>query len=150
MNMFKALVCSLIFSLGAITANAHHSVYGNFDVGTLVEVYGVFDSADIINPHAWFHFKQVDENGQPVLDENGQQVTWSFETPGPAVLRRMGVTENLFRQYGDQVFKIYTSPQLDGDTRGLFDLSVFPDGNVLIMGSRSDARFRPLLEKYEQ
>ncbi len=146
MNGLKTFFLAVAFSFCTFSAQAHHSVYGTFDVGTLVEIQGIFDSADVVNPHAWFHFKQVDESGNVVLNDEGEPVIWSFETPGPGALRRMGVTEELFERYGDQIFTIYSSPQLDGDTRGLFDLSIFPDGNILIMGTRDDPRFKPILE----
>ena len=138
---------AILLTLSALPAAAHHSVYGIMDVSKLVEVRGQFQSADILNPHAWFHFTEVDEHGEPVLDDEGNPVVWSFETPGPGALRRMGVTEDLFSRYGDEIFIIYTSRQRDGANRGLFDLSVFPDGNVLILGNRDDPRFAPILEE---
>lgn len=142
--MFGRLCLALAAITIAMPGLAHHSVYGRFDVSKLQKIRGEFDSAELINPHSWFHFYEVDAGGARVL-RDGKPVQWSFETPGPAALRRLGITNKLFKP-GD-VYTIYASPQLDGMPFGLMDITVFPDGNVLVIGNTQDARYAPVLKE---
>jgi hypothetical protein len=143
--MVKGIAAAILVGGGAATAVAHHSVYGNFDVKRLVEVKGRFTGAEMVNPHAWFHFEEVDANGKAKVDKDGKPVVWSFETPGPAALRRVGVTPSLFKQ-GD-VYTVYAPPALDGSTKGLFLLTIFPDGRRLFIGNPKDPIFAPFADK---
>lgn len=138
----KPICLTLLFTALTLPAVAHHSVYGVFDVQKLDKVQGEFRDAELVNPHAWFHFYEVDASGARVM-KNGAPVVWSFETPGPSILRRLGITEKLF-QVGSK-YTIYTSPRMDGDSKGLMDITVFPDGKVLVIGNKSDPRYQPVL-----
>ena len=144
-RIIKTTAVATLVALGANLAGAHHSVYGNFDVKRLVEVKGQFVGADMVNPHAWFHFNEVDANDKLKMGKDGKPVTWSFETPGPSALRRVGITPSLFKQ-GD-VYTVYAPPALDGSTKGLFLLTIFPDGRRLFIGNPKDPIFAPLADK---
>jgi Family of unknown function (DUF6152) len=145
MHSIRLMMAAVALSMTMVAAHAHHSVYGNFDVKRLVEVKGKYVDADLINPHAWFHFEEVDENGKVKVGADGKPVVWSFETPGPAGLRRMGITPSLFT-VGD-VYTIYAPPALDGSNKGLFLLTIFPDGRRLFMGNPKDPIFAPFADK---
>jgi hypothetical protein len=144
-RILNVAAATTLFALAANLAGAHHSVYGNFDVKRLVEVKGQFVSAEMVNPHAWFHFNEVDASGKLKMGKDGKPITWSFETPGPSALRRVGVTPSLFKQ-GD-VYTVYAPPALDGSTKGLFLLTIFPDGRRLFIGNPKDPIFAPLADK---
>jgi hypothetical protein len=147
MNRFRLnnLLVAFLLSMVALAAPAHHSVYGIFDVTRLVEVKGRFTSAEIINPHGWFHFEEVDANGKVKAGADGKPVVWSFETPGPGALRRMGITPALFA-VGD-AYTIYAPPARDGSNKGLFLLVIFPDGRRLFIGNPKDPIFAPFADK---
>jgi hypothetical protein len=140
--LIKGICLTLLLTAPALPAFPHHSVYGNFDVKKLDKIRGEFRNAELVNPHGWFHFYELDASGARV-QKNGAPVVWSLETPGPSMLRRMGITEKLF-QVGS-AYTIYLSPQLGGDTKGLMDITVFPDGKVLVIGNKSDPRYQPVL-----
>ena len=146
-TIFKSLLVATLLITQMPLSLAHHSVYGRFDVTKLQKTRGEFRDADLINPHAWFHFYEVDAKGARVM-KDGKPVLWSFETPGPAMLRRIGITEKLYQP--GALYTIYYSPQLDGDTKGLFDISVFPDGKVLLIGNKSDPRLQSVLKELGQ
>src|SRR5215213_5613504 len=101
--MSKSLLLAALAATGlvasTVTGLAHHSVQNQFDVSVLIEKKGVLDKVDWINPHAWFHFKEVDKDGKPVLGPDGTQVRWSIETTGPAGLVRAGIADRrLFKE----------------------------------------------------
>ncbi len=143
-NLCRFAVTVVLF-MSAAAIHAHHSVYGIFDVKRLVEVKGKFSSAELINPHGWFHFEAVDANGTVKTGADGKPVLWSFETPGPAALRRMGITPSLF-VVGAQ-YTIYAPPAIDGSNKGLFLLVIFPDGRRLFIGNPKDPIFAPFADK---
>jgi Family of unknown function (DUF6152) len=143
-----SLVVAVMMSVAAVVAHAHHSVYGIFDVKRLVEVKGKFTHAEMINPHGWFHFEAVDASGKVKTGPDGKPVAWAFETPGPAMLRRMGITPTLF-VVGD-VYTIHAAPALDGSNKGLFLLVIFPDGRRLFIGNPKDPIFAPFADKLTQ
>lgn len=144
-HWLAGLMVAAVLSMTAVVVQAHHSVYGIFDVKRLIEVRGRYTDADLINPHAWFHFEEVDANGKVKMGADGKPVVWSFETPGPAGLRRMGITPSLFT-VGD-IYTIYAPPALDGSNKGLFLLTIFPDGRRLLIGNPKDPIFAPFADK---
>ena len=90
MRKFALLVSFVALGLlGSAVAQAHHAVQAQFDVTKNVILVGVLKKIDWQNPHAWFHFDELDAAGKPVLDKNGKQVEWMLETTGPNGLRQL-------------------------------------------------------------
>ncbi len=141
----NGLVVAAVLAMTTLVVHAHHSVYGVFDVKRLVEVKGKYTDAEMINPHGWFHFEEVDAAGKVKVGADGKPVAWSFETPGPSALRRMGITPSLF-VVGD-VYTIYAPPAIDGSNKGLFLLVIFPDGRRLFIGNPKDPIFAQFADK---
>jgi len=117
----------------AVPGTAHHSVQNEFDINQIIVKTGVLKKIDWINPHAWFHFDEVDAEGKPVLDENGRQITWSLETTGPNGLRRLGLADRRVFTVGAP-FAFSGYPHRTGATK-MFTLQIkFPDDRLVTMG----------------
>jgi hypothetical protein len=140
--MSKSLLMAALAATGLVvgstaTGFAHHSVQNQFDVSVLLEKRGVLDKVDWINPHAWFHFKEIDKDGKPVLGPDGTQVRWSIETTGPAGLVRAGLADRrLFKEGDIYGFSGYPARTYDpktgkGDTSMFTNAITFPDGKTL-------------------
>ena len=81
-RLFGAVVCLLA---GVLSAAAHHSVSGVFDVTKEVSVTGKISMLEWINPHTFVHLD--------VQEPNGTVTTYVFESLPPAFLRRSGVNK---------------------------------------------------------
>ena len=78
-------------SLGAV---AHHSVGGNFDPGTTIEIEGEITAIHWRNPHVKFTMA--------VAGENGGEEHWEVETHSLSIMRRMAAIDP-FVEIGDRV-----------------------------------------------
>ena len=115
------------------TADAHHAVNAQFDVTKSVVITGVLTKVDWQNPHAWFHFAEIDKDGKPVFDKDGKQVIWSLETTGPNGLRQLGLADRRMFPIGE-TFSFSGYPARNGETKA-FTLQVkFPDGRTMTLG----------------
>lgn len=93
--MWIRLACGLPATAAlAVAAIAHHSVGGNFDAGTTIEVEGEVTAIQWRNPHVKF--------GLSVTNENGETEDWEIETHSLSIMRRMDVVEP-FVAIGDRV-----------------------------------------------
>ena len=124
---------SMVLAPVVVPGVAHHSVQNEFDINQILVKTGVLKGIDWINPHAWFHFNEIDANGAPVLDENGRQITWSLETTGPNGLRRLGLADRRVFVVGAP-FAFSGYPHRTGATK-MFTLQIkFPDDRLVTMG----------------
>jgi hypothetical protein len=85
-KMFWSCCAALLF-LSTVEALAHHSVAGQFDSGSRVELTGTISDVDWINPHVYVHLD--------VKDEKGAVTTWRLETLPTAMLRKAGLTKDM-------------------------------------------------------
>lgn len=126
-----------VIGLPGATSWAHHGVQNQFDVSYQLEKQGELVRIDWINPHAWFHFAEVDENGDPVLGPDGRQVLWSIETTGPSGLRRNGIADRRLFTEGDiytftgNPSRTYDPETGEGETTMFTSSITFPDGRTL-------------------
>lgn len=128
--MRKTLPVSMMaaagLALGAGEAAAHHAVAAQFDVSESIEMTGELVRVDWINPHAWFHFRTINE-------ETGEPEIWSLETTGPNGLRRIGLSDRRLFQVGEEyVFEGY--PDWTGDTKAFTTAFTFPDDRRVVIG----------------
>src|SRR5215212_1011599 len=103
--MRKLLVVAGVVAAGAVASSgvfAHHSVQNVFDVNKTVAKQGILKDIDWQNPHAWFHFAEIDKDGKPVFDKDGKQVIWSLETTGPNGLRQLGLADRRVFPLGEK------------------------------------------------
>lgn len=75
-------VVSVLLLAGAAPVIAHHAFSAEFDTNRPLNMRGVFQSMDWVNPHSWVHFE--------VTLPDGSKETWSAETPPPNQLIRQG------------------------------------------------------------
>lgn len=73
----------------SVPAVAHHAFSAEFDFDRPITVTGILVKVDWINPHT-FHYVEV-------KDEKGNVVTWAIESAPPGLLRRVGVTRDMFK-----------------------------------------------------
>jgi hypothetical protein len=135
--LVAALAAAGMALVSATTGLAHHSVQNQFDVSTTLNKRGVLKKVDWINPHAWFHFSEIDKDGNPVIGPDGRQVTWSIETAGSAGLVRAGLGDRRLFEIG-KVFgfsgfpaRTYDSKTGKGDTQMFTEAITFPDGRTV-------------------
>lgn len=115
------------------TGIAHHSVQNQFDVNKSIAKTGILKKIDWINPHAWFHFTEVDAQGKPVLDKDGREITWSVETTGPNGLRQLGIADRRLFPLGEK-YNFSGYPDRSGDTKAFMLQVKFPDGRTMTLG----------------
>jgi hypothetical protein len=141
-----ALVAAVMMVGATTVADAHHAVQNQFDVNVTLEKRGVLKKIDWINPHAWFHFGEVDEAGNPVMGPDGLQVTWSIETTGPNGLRRLGLSDRRLFQLGETYSfsgypdRSYSAEAGTGATLMFAKQIVFPDGRSVSVAVFDDAK----------
>jgi hypothetical protein len=109
--------------LGGLSASAHHSVSGVFDVTKEVTVTGTISKLEWINPHI-FIFLQED-----VKDPTGTAVQWSFETLPPAMLRKAGLTKEALAGKFGEVVTVKAVPAKADPHAGLITRITYPDGH---------------------
>ncbi len=112
---------AIVLSLIAGLAQGHHAANAQFNMTQLETIKGTLVRVDWINPHAWFHFDMT--------AEEGETERWSFETGGPAAMRRLGMSGAGMMPVGEE-YTIQYRPALDGSNKGLMSVLTFPDGRV--------------------
>ena len=79
----------------AATADAHHSVTGQYDPDNRVALTGVITKVDWINPHTYLHLE--------VANEDGSTTTWRLESAPTAMLRKARITPEMLMDGGSVV-----------------------------------------------
>lgn len=93
--------------LAGITASAHHSFAGTYDLTKEIRLDGKLVQVLLRNPHSFVHVEAPDE--KDVMQR------WSLEWGGAGQLVNQGVDRNSFR-IGDHVV-VTGNPARSGDTR---------------------------------
>ena len=102
----------------AAPSGAHHGI-ANFDLNSDIELTGLIDRVEFVNPHSWLYLT--------VEAENGQAVAWRCEMRGATVLRRSGWSEDMFVT-GEEV-TITGSPDRRDPTTCYLGTAVFANGS---------------------
>jgi Family of unknown function (DUF6152) len=106
-----------------LTASAHHSVTGIFDVTRTSTVTGTITLLEWLNPHSYLHVE--------VREANGSVSKYTFESLPPAMMRRAGVNRELFlgaKEVG-QVVTIRFNPAKADPHEGWITRITYPDGH---------------------
>ena len=129
MTVRISAVVALASALAAPTALAHHAFSAEFDANLPIRVQGKIVQVDWINPHAWVHVEDV--------QEDGTKQVWQLEAGTPNTLLRRGLTKRLLQPGTEVVVRGYQSkdkvcvPICSGSGRDI----TFPDGTKIFMGS---------------
>jgi Family of unknown function (DUF6152) len=99
------LVLSIVMTVGAADALAHHSVAGEFDVKTLVKLNGVVSEVEWANPHIYIHLD--------ARDAAGNVTTWRLESVPVGMMRKAGLSKVMLLGNG-QTASVDAYPARDG------------------------------------
>jgi hypothetical protein len=115
--------------LGAAASIAHHAFAAEFDANRPVNLRGPVTRVEWINPHAWIHIENK--------NEDGTITPWMVEGGTPNTLLRRGITKDSLKIGTEIVVRGYQSkdalckPKCRANGRDV----TFPDGRKLFMGS---------------
>jgi hypothetical protein len=90
-----AVTVLALLTIGIASADAHHSVAGQFDNAKRVKITGTITKIDWINPHTYIYLD--------VKDGTGAVTTWRFESLPTAMLRKAGLTSEMLMGGGATV-----------------------------------------------
>jgi len=113
-------MCAIGFWMGAVPAEAHHSMTG-FDRKQTVTLTGTVQEFRWENPHSSI---DIDVTGK-----DGKVVTWHVEMTAPAYLVRQGFKRSSIKK-GD-IATIIANPLTSGDPGALFVSIKLADGQML-------------------
>jgi len=114
-------VCGVLF---AIPANAHHSLYSEFNHDKVVTISGVISNVEWVNPHIYLYME--------AKDADGAVKTWAIETFPPNHMKtRFGLTKAVLVGDGNQTLKLEFNPATNGKQLGWLKSVTYPDGHVI-------------------
>lgn len=121
-GLFQAMCAATVLAL-SFQAFAHHSVSGQYDVNSTLELTGIVERVDWVNPHIYVHLR--------VTDESGVVAVWRLGTVPVAMARRAGITsERLFAE--GMTVKATVFPSRDGtENMGFLTRMDYPDGTFI-------------------
>lgn len=103
---------------------AHHAIHAQFDFDKPIELTGVLQKMEWINPHSQMHLE--------VANPDGSKTVWSFETIAPTKLRERGLgraSEGGFQQGQTYVASGYAAR--NGKAYAFLRSVKMPDGRVI-------------------
>jgi len=129
-SVVAVAVAGVALLLGAVTANAHHSLSSEFDISKTVTITGTVTKMEWTNPHAWLHVE--------VKDEQGQMALWNIEFGSPNALYRRGWRRT---DLPDKVVVAVTGYLAKDGSKTISASDVkLPDGRTLFAGTRPGGR----------
>lgn len=94
--MKKILAFSCLAAL-PLSSVAHHGANSQFDTSVEISYTGYVTDLGFVNPHSYVSFHMTDENGDFILDEQGNPFEMHCEMLSGTSLRRAGWTEEMFK-----------------------------------------------------
>ena len=127
----RDIVAALLLVATAPVALAHHSTFGFYDEGRVLEIEGTVTSVDWRNPHTLITVSVEDETGEPL--------EWRIETGAISVLRTRGLARE-FLEPGDRI-KVAGDPSARG-LRDIFGHNILlEDGREVLLTVFSEPRW---------
>jgi hypothetical protein len=124
-----ALVLVSVLVLLGTPALAHHSFAAIFDKEQPITVTGVINKVDWKNPHMYFY---VD-----VTEEDGEVVTWGFESYPPTMMIRQGWARDTVNP-GDPVTVTGWRARRGSRPVAAGNRMTLADGRVMTIGATSE------------
>ena len=124
---FRALLPSIVaLPLLIASAQAHHSVEGQFDVNSRITLSGTVSQVDWVNPHVYVYLD--------VTNDDGTVTTWGLETGPTARLRRGGLTsQDLAGKPGEQITAVGMPARREGNNSIWLIKIAYEDGKYYIL-----------------
>ncbi len=94
MKNFMVIACVAALPYSAF---AHHGANSQFDTSVEISYTGYVTDLGFVNPHSYVSFEMTDENGDYILDEQGNRFEMHCEMLSGTALRRAGWTEEMFK-----------------------------------------------------
>lgn len=126
--MKKILALTFIATL-PIFALAHHGANSQFDTSVEISYTGLVTELGFVNPHSYVSFEMTDENGEYILDEEGNRVEVHCEMLSGTSLRRAGWTEEMFKP--GTAIKVGGNPSRKEENVCVLETMVLNDGPVM-------------------
>jgi hypothetical protein len=117
----RALLMSATVVVAAATANAHHSVIGQFDLSKSVTLKGTIARVEWINPHPYVHLN--------VAAANGPGTTWALSTIPLAMMRKAGITKESLAGKPGEIVTVTAHPALNGKPLAWVTRITYADGH---------------------
>lgn len=109
-----------------VSAQAHHSVEGQFDVNDRITLTGTVSHVDWINPHVYVYLD--------VTNDDGTVTTWGLETGPTARLRRGGLSsQDLAGKPGEQITAVGMPARREGNNSIWLIKIAYEDGKYYIL-----------------
>ncbi len=127
------LVCSVALIAMPGIARSHHS-FAMYDQSIDRTFTGRLTRFIPGGNHAQLIFELIDEDGEPILGDNGAPVTWGVEMGPAAAIAQQGITVRSFPL--GTIMTVSLNPLRDGRTFGSLarDSVIFHCGNELPVG----------------
>jgi len=122
MSRSLRLISLILIASSSSVALAHHS-FAMFDATKMQSKEGVVKEVQWTNPHVWVRLG---------VQENGQEVIYSYEGAAIAVLKRVGWMHDSVK-VGEKV-TVVGHPYKDGRSGGSIEHVVLPNGQNLGTG----------------
>ncbi len=113
-------LASLLFTLTALPAHAHHSFAAAYNLQNAIEIKGTIVSVRLTNPHSHFFID--------VVNDKGETEHWKIEAGTPSGMIRNGYSPKVIKT-GD-VVTIKGFRARDDSTNGMLRELVTADGTV--------------------
>src|SRR5579862_7067754 len=122
------VLAGVVLLVAAIPATAHHSFAAEYDASKPCKMTGTVSKFELTNPHSWIFID--------VKDEQGNIVTWEFETANPNSLFRRGYKKGMILP--GMVVTIEGYLAKDSSHTGNAHVLTMPDGKVVQLGSETN------------
>lgn len=97
----RNLIAVIALAVSCTSANAHHGLAADVDLGNYVDLSGTIELVEWINPHVVVHLSTE--------DENGFNQTWLIQADSPNTLLRAGVNRASFATMNRVQMRVYPS-----------------------------------------
>jgi hypothetical protein len=121
------LLCAVAASAAIVSADAHHSISGQYDLDGRATLRGVISRVDWINPHAYVYLDVV---------EAGGPVTWALATVPLPMMRKAGLTREMLAGKQGEIVTIDVLPGLNATKQGWIVKIMYADGHFYQLSGR--------------